>query len=105
VPCRGEEFFGFPTELKAAEKLAELLGYLPLALDHLYELNSQHQRIMQARLTNLTWLRKCAKERGDEDEVRKLYTERIELKVREKQDNACRNVKQNGHGQDDVMAL
>jgi tetratricopeptide (TPR) repeat protein len=46
---------------------------------------SHRQRMLQARLTNLTWLRKCAKEQGDEEQVRRIVAERSELKRTEKQ--------------------
>jgi tetratricopeptide (TPR) repeat protein len=67
---------------KAREMLEEEKGIL----DQLFDSTSNHQhrqRLLQARLTNLTWLRKCAKENGEEEETRRLATERSELKRKE----------------------
>jgi hypothetical protein len=61
----------------------EMLDEEKTILDQLFDStsNQRHrQRLLQARLTNLTWLRKCAKESGNEDEARRLATERSELK-------------------------
>ena len=44
------------------------------------ELERNSNRIYQARLTCLTWLRKCAKERGDECEAEKYTKERTAMK-------------------------
>mmetsp|Transcript_1396 Transcript_1396/g.2595 ORF Transcript_1396/g.2595 Transcript_1396/m.2595 type:complete len:463 (+) Transcript_1396:3-1391(+) len=43
---------------------------------------AQSERLHQARLTNLTWLRKCAKELGQDDEVNRLVNERTAMKKR-----------------------
>jgi tetratricopeptide (TPR) repeat protein len=64
----------------------EMLAEEKAILDQLYDSTSNHQhrqRLLQGRLTNLTWLRKCAKESGDEAEARRLATERSELKRKE----------------------
>jgi len=53
-------------------------------LDQLCETSIQRQRMLQARLTNLTWLRKCAKESGDDEEVRKITMELTHLKTTDK---------------------
>ena len=66
-------------------KACEMLTAEKQILDQLYDASSQRQRLLQSLLTNLTWLRKCAKERGDEAEVRKLTAERSELKRKVKQ--------------------
>jgi len=52
-------------------------------LDQLCETSIERQRMLQARLTNLTWLRKCAKESGDDEEVRKITMELTHLKTTE----------------------
>mgnify|MGYP005847741093 CR=1 FL=1 len=47
--------------------------------------SSMHvDRLLQSRLTNLTWLRKCAKEIGDEDAAAKYTTDRLQLKSKQK---------------------
>lgn len=63
-------------------KALEMLTNEREILDQLYESSSsqQRERIYQARLTNLSWLRKCAKAQGDEDLARKLSNERTLLK-------------------------
>jgi hypothetical protein len=53
-------------------------------LNQLFETSSQRERLLQALLTNLTWLRKCAKELCMEEEVRLLSKEMVDLKRREK---------------------
>jgi tetratricopeptide (TPR) repeat protein len=52
-------------------------------LERLAESSTQNERIYQARLTNLTWLRKCAKEMGDESRATFFSTERFNLKHHE----------------------
>ena len=49
-------------------------------LENLHETTSHSNRVYQARLTCLTWLRKCAKELGDENEVEKYTKERTAMK-------------------------
>ena len=49
----------------------------------LAETATQNDRIFQARLTNLTWLRKCAKEMGDENRVCIFSSEKANLKHNE----------------------
>jgi tetratricopeptide (TPR) repeat protein len=51
-------------------------------LERLEETTTQSERLHQARLTNLTWLRKCAKSMGDEEEAAQLAQERSALKKR-----------------------
>jgi len=46
--------------------------------------STQAERLHQARLTNLTWLRKCAKEIGDENAVAQYTNERAQLKSKGK---------------------
>jgi hypothetical protein len=73
---------------KRIAKSREMLAEEKAILDQLFDSTSNHQhrqRLFQARLTNLTWLRKCAKESGDEEEARWLATERSELKRKEHQ--------------------
>lgn len=48
-------------------------------LERLYE-TAPTERIMQARLTNLTWLKKCFQETGDEEDVIRISMERKGLK-------------------------
>jgi tetratricopeptide (TPR) repeat protein len=86
-----------PTHLEVSCVLHELArvafaqGYFSQAMDtlkseqeilkRLEETSDHHtERICQARLTNLTWLRKCAKEMGDEDSATNFSTERSNLK-------------------------
>jgi cysteinyl-tRNA synthetase len=70
---------------KRLTKACEMLTAEKAILDQLCETSSQHDRLFQARLTNLTWLRKCAKESGDGEEARKKGAERTALKRKEKQ--------------------
>ena len=49
-------------------------------LENLSETSSHSNRIYQARLTCLTWLRKCAKELGDESEAERYTKERTAMK-------------------------
>jgi tetratricopeptide (TPR) repeat protein len=49
-------------------------------LENLNETTSQSNRIYQARLTCLTWLRKCAKELGDDSEAERFTQERTAMK-------------------------
>jgi tetratricopeptide (TPR) repeat protein len=70
---------------KRLTKACEMLTAEKAILVQLYETSSQRDRLFQARLTNLTWLRKCAKESGDNEEVRKKGAERTALKWEEKQ--------------------
>jgi tetratricopeptide (TPR) repeat protein len=67
---------------KRFSRAAEMLSAEKVILDRLYDTSSERQRerLLQARLTNLTWLRKCAKEQGVEEEVRKISEERSNLK-------------------------
>eukprot|EP00588_Corethron_pennatum_P012599 CAMPEP_0194276572 /NCGR_PEP_ID=MMETSP0169-20130528/9126_1 /TAXON_ID=218684 /ORGANISM="Corethron pennatum, Strain L29A3" /LENGTH=1199 /DNA_ID=CAMNT_0039020315 /DNA_START=42 /DNA_END=3641 /DNA_ORIENTATION=+ len=66
-------------------KAAEMLHAEKEILNQLCEANSaQQQQMLQARLTNLTWLRKCAKKVGDEEGARKIAMERTSLKSSEK---------------------
>jgi hypothetical protein len=57
-------------------KAQEMLLSEKLVLDQLVESPAHDQRMLQARLTNLTWLLKCAKELGDDKEARRLAAER-----------------------------
>lgn len=54
-------------------------------LERLQDTSSQPQRIHQALLTNLTWLKKCAAERGDDERVKAILHERFALKRASKQ--------------------
>jgi cysteinyl-tRNA synthetase len=65
---------------KRYQKAKELLDEEWLILDELAETLNQHNRLYHAKLTCLTWLRKCAKELGDDAEVRKLTEARASLK-------------------------
>lgn len=49
-------------------------------LSALAEISPRNERIYQARLTNLTWLRKCTKEMGDDKHAASLSDERLALK-------------------------
>lgn len=64
-------------------------------LNQLFETSSQHERLLQALLTNLTWLRKCAKELGMEEEARLLSKEQIVLKRRERRRSATSSSRKN----------
>lgn len=73
---------------KSIAKAREMLAEEKAILDQLFDSTSNHQhrqRLLQARLNNLSWLRKCAKECCDEEEARRLATERSELKRKEHQ--------------------
>jgi tetratricopeptide (TPR) repeat protein len=61
-------------------------------LEQLWETSSQDHRMLQARLTNIVWLRKCAKELGDDDDVRKLTIQRNNLKQHEKDEKATKQL-------------
>ncbi len=55
-------------------------------LERLEETSDHHtEKIYQSRMTNLTWLRKCAKEMGDEDLVAQFGNERSALKQQQQQ--------------------
>ena len=87
-----------PTHLEVSCVLHELgrvafaLGRVAHALDmlnsergilqRLEETSTQIEQLFQARLTNLTWLRKCAKEMGNEKEVLRLSEEKTAMKRR-----------------------
>ena len=74
---------------KRFEKANEMFSSEREILDQLSEITSDHQeRLLQARLNNLTWLRKCAKARGDDDEARQLGVERTSLKRKSKKKKA-----------------
>jgi tetratricopeptide (TPR) repeat protein len=96
-PVCDDEADAFPTHLEVSCVLHELArvassqGYYSQALEtlkseriilqRLEEASDHHnERIYQARLTNLTWLRKCAKEMTDEDSAAGYSNERTELK-------------------------
>jgi len=69
---------------KRISKACEMLRAEKEILDQLSD-SSRPERLLQARLTNLTWLRKCAKEMGDEDLARTIAAERSSLENNEKQ--------------------
>lgn len=58
----------------------EMLQSERTILERLEETTTQTERLHQARLTNLTWLRKFAKEMGDEEEANRLTNERTIMK-------------------------
>lgn len=62
----------------------EILVSEKAILERLVETTAQMERLYQARLTNLTWMRKCAKEAGDEAVASRLATQKTELKQQEK---------------------
>lgn len=68
-----QKLFRDATDMLTAEK--EILDQLSQA-SH----NQQKESLYQARLTNLTWLRKCAKEQGDEATARSFSIMRSDLK-------------------------
>lgn len=111
-PVCCEEDDPYPTHLEVSCVLHELArvalaqGYYSRAMETLkseriilqrLEETSEHRtdRIHQARLTNLTWLRKCAKEMGDEDTAAGYSTERSDLKkaaaarIHDEQEKSC----------------
>jgi tetratricopeptide (TPR) repeat protein len=55
-------------------------------LERLQETSTQTESLFQARLTNLTWRRKCAKQMDQEEEATRLTRERTNLKIRAKQE-------------------
>lgn len=57
----------------------DMLQAEKVILEKLAEAATHSERIYQARLTNLTWLKKCAKEMGEDDE-KKYSDERLALK-------------------------
>lgn len=70
---------------KRISKACEMLTAEKEVLDQLHLTSSRPERLLHARLTNLTWLRKCAKEKGAEDEIRKIVSERQSLERKGKQ--------------------
>jgi tetratricopeptide (TPR) repeat protein len=59
----------------------EMLQAEGAILERLQEtMSTPMERLFQARLTNLTWLRKCSKELGDEDEAARLAAVKMNLK-------------------------
>jgi tetratricopeptide (TPR) repeat protein len=68
---------------KRIPKACKMLEDEKEILDQLSD--SRSQRLLQARLTNLTWLRKCFKEMGDEEKVRKIAAERSTIERKENQ--------------------
>ena len=64
-------------------KACEMLTSEKEILDQLSE-TSRPERLLQARLTNLTWLKKCAKASGEEDLARSIALERSNLERKEK---------------------
>ena len=62
----------------------DLLNQERLILDELSETLDQHHRLFHIKLTNLTWLKKCAKSLGDDAEVRKINDARASLKAANK---------------------
>ena len=71
--CVGLAQKGFSQSMKMLEAERAILVRLA-------ETATQNERIFQARLTNLTWLRKCAKEMGDENKACIFTTEKNTLK-------------------------
>ena len=65
------------------EVASEMLQAEKAVLDQLYETTGECERLLQALLTNLTWLRKCAKETGDEAGLSKWTIARADVKRRE----------------------
>jgi hypothetical protein len=64
-------------------KANEMLRDEKAILDQL-NVTMQSERLFHARMTNLTWLRKCAKGMGDEEEVRQITSQRTHLKKQNK---------------------
>jgi len=62
------------------ETATEILKSECTILERLVETISKSDRLFQARLTNVTWLQKCAKQIGNEDEVAKLTSDRTRMK-------------------------
>jgi len=79
------------------EVACEMLKAERTILDQLLETSSERARLLQALLTNLTWLRKCAKEKGDEEEARRLTLERSEMKRREKSESSAKTARMSDH--------
>jgi hypothetical protein len=62
-------------------------------LDELSETLDQHHRLFHIKLTNLTWLKKCAKSLGDDAEVKTINEARSRLKAANKNCNEKRSSK------------
>lgn len=62
------------------ETATEMLQSERFILERLVETAAQSERLFQARITNVTWLHKCAKEMGKEDETIRLLSERSTMK-------------------------
>ena len=82
VSCVLHELGGVGFAQKRFPQSMEMLQSEHDILEKLEETTTRSERLYQARLTNLTWLRKCAKEMGDEDEANRLSNERAAIKKR-----------------------
>eukprot|EP00581_Thalassiosira_minuscula_P002637 CAMPEP_0183743682 /NCGR_PEP_ID=MMETSP0737-20130205/65340_1 /TAXON_ID=385413 /ORGANISM="Thalassiosira miniscula, Strain CCMP1093" /LENGTH=1249 /DNA_ID=CAMNT_0025979307 /DNA_START=695 /DNA_END=4444 /DNA_ORIENTATION=- len=58
------------------KRFSQSIEMLQAEREILEKLDEQTERVHQARLTNLTWLRKCAKEMGDDGKATKFANER-----------------------------
>jgi len=65
---------------KRFSKSIEMLHAERVILEKLAEMSTRNERTYQAQLTNLTWLRKCAKEMGDDGNATLFSNEILALK-------------------------
>lgn len=83
VSCVLHELGSVGLALKRFSQSMKMLEAERAILERLTETSTQNDRIFQARLTNLTWLRKCAKEMGDENKAFEFYSAKATLKHHE----------------------
>lgn len=82
VSCVLHELGSVGFSQKRYSKAMEMLLAERAILERLEEQSAAHNdRLYQARLTNLTWLKKCAKKVGDENKVELFSFERQALKL------------------------
>lgn len=62
------------------ETATDILKSERLILERLVETAAQSERLFQARLTNLTWSLKCARELGSEEDVTQLTLDKARMK-------------------------
>jgi tetratricopeptide (TPR) repeat protein len=84
VSCVLHELGRVAFEQKRYPQATEILVSEKAILERLVETTAHMERLYQARLTNLTWTRKCAKAAGDEGAASRLTAEKTELKRQDK---------------------
>jgi tetratricopeptide (TPR) repeat protein len=100
VSCVLHELGGVAFAQGRFSQSMEMLQSERIILERLEEATTQTERLYQARLTNLTWLRKCAKEIGDEDEATRFSNERTAMKKK-----AVQKLKENLNLHSDSVTL